>query len=512
VRLTTVYVVDDEVEIGSLLTRILSRDGLRVLPFRTAQAALTAMERDRPDLVVTDLMMPGLNGLELATRVKALVPDAAIVVMTGFASLENVVDALRSGVDDFVTKPFGAGEIRAVVQRVLTRRSDRDGAAEEARVAAQAPAAVAADAAPDPNVLLARRLRDMSLLESVHAMLGDDVDSRDLAGRCAAMLRDALGVTRAAIVVPGARDGVFRLNSATGTVGNGEREREHDASVLQLIRASATPANVEAFAIGDLAARLDRGPAAAAPLRPRDVGGPDAGVVLVSRAEGAPRFEGEDLRVLGVVSAAIGDVLHALRTAERAEEAYVQSLFDVVTATEHRAPWFLDHSMRVRDLSLQLAEHVGLPEAEIDTLRTAAPLLDLGRVHIGDEVLSKQGRLSTDEWRTLRSHPEIADALVRPLGRLRHVKPVIRHHHENWDGSGYPDGLRGEDIPYLAALVRITDAFAALTSPRPWRAPLSSADAVRRLVDFSGTHFHPQLVAAFAELQHGAAGDGVAAG
>ena len=78
---------------------------------------------------------------------------------------------------------------------------------------------------------------------------------------------------------------------------------------------------------------------------------------------------------------------------------------------------------------------------------------------------------------------------------------MIRHHHENWDGTGYPDGLRGEDIPFLAALVRITDAYAALTSARPWRAALDRTAAVRRIVDYSGTHFHPQLVAAFAEME-----------
>ena len=97
--------------------------------------------------------------------------------------------------------------------------------------------------------------------------------------------------------------------------------------------------------------------------------------------------------------------------------------------------------------------------------------------------------------------------MLRPLGRLRHAKPVVRHHHENWDGSGYPDGLRGDDIPYLAALVRITDAFSALTSPRPWRGALPQAEAVRRIVEASGTQFHPQLVAAFAEMQLAPGGD-----
>ena len=493
-RLTKVLVVDDEEQIGSLLTRILSRDGMHVTPCTTASAALASMQRERPDIVITDLMMPGINGLELASRVKALHPSTSIIVITGFASLENVVDALRSGVDDFVTKPFGAAEIRAVVQRVMARRA-------EVPSGEIPPAPVAAESGSGAELLLDCRLRDMGILETVHAMVGVDVESRDLAHRCARMLHEALGVSRAAIVVPGERDGALRILSTTGAGAAPDRQDDLDLPVLARVKSSGSPAPMDIASVGDLAAHLDLGPSAAAPLRPKDGAGPDAGLLVASRPAGAPSFEPEDLRVLGVAAAAMGDVLHALRGAERAEAAYLASLVDVVTATEQRAPWFLDHAARVRELSVRLGERVGLPESEIDVLDSAAQLLDIGRLRIGNEVLSKSGRLSTEEWRTLRSHTEIADTLVQPLGKLRHVKPVIRHHHENWDGSGYPDGLSGDDIPYLAALVRITDSYAALTSPRPWRAALAPAEAVRRIVDFSGTHFHPQLVAAFAQMQ-----------
>jgi len=278
--------------------------------------------------------------------------------------------------------------------------------------------------------------------------------------------------------------------------------------LLALAGASGTAAAVAPSALGEIGARLGDGPAAAAPLRPRGASSSaGAGLLVVARARGAAAFDGDDLRLLGVAASAVGNVVRAARSAESAAEDYFASLIDVVAATEHRAPWFLAHSTRVRDLSVRLGERLGLAASDIDVIEAAAPLLDIGRVHLGDGVLTKAGRLSPDEWRELRSHAEVADVIVRPLGVLRHAKPVIRHHHENWDGSGYPDGLRGDDIPFLAALVRITDAYAALTSARPWRAALAPAEAVRRIVDFSGTHFHPQLVAAFTEMQLG--GDGV---
>lgn len=506
-RQATVFVVDDEEQICSLLQRILARDGLRVLAFPCGAAALEAMERDTPDLLVTDLMMPAMSGLELASRVKTLQPGASVVVMTGYASLENVVDALRGGVDDFITKPFSAGEIRTVVQRVLSRKSAGTSAEPRTEPLDAGPPPVADTTPLDANLALARRLRDMALLETLHGLLADEIEPHELAGRAEDALRDALGIARCAVIATTDRSSPFRLVSATGGAAP-RRGETFDLPLLTFVAASGNPAPIETFALGDLARHLGDGPAAAAALTSRDGRSADSGVLVVARSLDARPFDSEDLRVLGVAAGALGDVFRALRTAASAEDAYLASLLDVVTATEHRAPWFLDHSTRVRDLSVRLAERLGLPDHEIGVLEAAAPLLDIGRIHIGDDILTKSGRLSTDEWRTLRSHPEIADAIVRPVGRLSAAKPVIRHHHENWDGSGYPDGLRGDDIPYLASIVRIADAYAALTSARPWRAALGASDAVRRLVDFSGTHFHPQLVAAFAAMQLEAAGGG----
>jgi len=501
-RPTTVYVVDDEEQICSLLTRILARDGLRVREFTRPTDALAAAADDAPDLVITDMMMPEMNGVDLAGKLKALHPATSVVVITGFASMENVVDALRSGVDDLVTKPFGVNDIRQVVQRVLARRPKPEDAPTTAPVVLPVPTTAEIGPAPTTAELTAATspgpdvARDVRLLEAIHGLLGEDLESRDLAGRSFPILRVALDVSGTAIVVPGAVAGTWRRFGAAPS-------EEIACPALDPVHAAGVNTALDVTALAGIADDLGAGPAAAAPLRPRDRSAEDAGLLLLARAEGGQPFGDDDLRRAGMAANALGHVLHAIRSTERAEEAYVASLLDIVAASEKRAPCFHAHSARVRDLSVRLGRRVGLADGDLETLRTAAPLLDVGRIHIGDDVLSKQGRLSSDEWSRLRSHPEIADALIRPLGRLRHAKPVIRHHHENWDGSGYPDGLQGEDIPYLAALVRITDTFAALTSPRPWRAALEPREAVWRIVESSGTHFHPQLVAAFADMQHG---------
>jgi len=515
----TVFVVDDEQQICSLLQRILTREGYDVQSFHAPEDALTAVRARAPDLLVTDLMMPGMSGLELISQARTHAPRMGTIVITGYASIDNVVGALRSGVDDFITKPFSVSEIRTVAARLLEVPAER-----EAIVAENADAALAGNGAdvdqgePKPSSdpaplstqrsgigfpsgtdspVLARRLSEMSLAERLHGLLAEDLTSDALLGRCAELLRGAFDVSHAALLVPQGREGGFVLLGATAPGADGDQS-EIEPGALALISASGAPAALDGATALELARWLDDGPLAAAPLAPRAPQTVDSGVLAVARRAGAAPFTESELRRLGGAASALGDVFRALRTAERAEEAYLDSLTAIVAATENRTPWFARHSERVRQLSLELGRAVGLAERDLDLLDCAARVLDLGRVEIPDEVLTKPGAPTAAEWRVLRRHVAVADTLLHPVGRLRKVKPVVRHHHENWDGSGYPDGLRGDEIPYLAALVRVTDAYAALTSPRSWRPALPDAEARTKIRELAGRHFHPEIARVFA--------------
>ncbi len=484
----TVYVVDDEEQICSLLQRILAREGYDVRAFPAAPDALAAVRDAPPDLLVTDLMMPGMSGLELIAAARPHAPQMGTIVITGYASIDTVVGALRSGVDDFVTKPFSVAEIRGVAARLIER----------ARAPAE-PEPVAASGIRRPDdtpAAVARRLTEMSLSERLHALLAEDVDSRGLLLRAADVLRGALDAAAALLLAPAGPEGALHVHGAPWAA----RAAEGDpCDVPACVAAAASEAPLALDAADASALFAHGGAAVAAALSPRAAASPDAGVLVVARRPGAPAFDAEALRRLALAAGALGDVFRALRTAERAEEAYLETLTAVVTATEGRSPWFARHAERVRALAVRLGREMGLAERDLVVLESASRVLDLGRVGIPDELLAKPGRPSRDEWQVLRGHVAAGDAMLRPVGRLRRVKPVVRHHHENWDGTGYPDGLRGDEIPYLAALVRVVDAYAALTAPRAWRAALSDTEARARIRDLAGRHFHPELARVFVE-------------
>ncbi len=158
------------------------------------------------------------------------------------------------------------------------------------------------------------------------------------------------------------------------------------------------------------------------------------------------------------------------------------------------------HVEGVAELAESLAAELGLPEREIARVRLAAELHDIGKLAIPDAILEKPAALSRDEWRFVRSHTEIGERILRAAPALAHVASVIRSTHENFDGSGYPDGLAGEEIPLVARIVFVCDAFDAMISPRPYRLTLSTAAAIGELQRCAGTQFDPHVVAAFAGL------------
>jgi putative nucleotidyltransferase with HDIG domain len=177
------------------------------------------------------------------------------------------------------------------------------------------------------------------------------------------------------------------------------------------------------------------------------------------------------------------------------ERTNVELLDLMVKSIEARDPYTSGHSRRVQDYSMMIARALGLSEKEIQMVGRAALLHDVGKIHEKyGPILRKADRLSPEEWTTMRGHPADGAALIATMTRLRELVAPVRHHHENWDGTGYPDGLAGELIPQAARIIRFADTIDAMTTERPYRR-IMDADEVRgEIVRCRGTQFDPQIV------------------
>ena len=166
----------------------------------------------------------------------------------------------------------------------------------------------------------------------------------------------------------------------------------------------------------------------------------------------------------------------------------------MVAAIEARDPYTSGHSRRVAEKTRVIAAAMGLREKEIDRMVAAALLHDVGKIHeIFGPILSKPGRLSPEEQVIMRTHPVKSAELASTVTQLTDVVPLIRHHHENWDGTGYPDGLKGEEIPLGSRIIMFADTIDAMTTDRPYRAALDAAAVRKELVRFRGTQFDPTI-------------------
>lgn len=178
-------------------------------------------------------------------------------------------------------------------------------------------------------------------------------------------------------------------------------------------------------------------------------------------------------------------------------EMFTQTIGALAEAVDKRDPYTSKHSQRVRSISVDIGRQMHVSSAELEALEWGGLLHDVGKIGVPDNVLLKQGKLTREERITMNAHPVLGAQIIGPVDRLAPELPVIRHHHEWYNGSGYPDRLMGDEIPKLARILHVADAFEAMTADRPYRKALTNEQALGELRKFAGVQFDPEVVDAF---------------
>ena len=331
-----ILIVDDDRQVREVLHQIFMSAGYNCLLANDGREGVEVFKTGRPPLVVTDLKMPVMTGIQLLQQVREIDGDAAVIVLTGAADVKTAIQSLKLGAHDYIMKPVNVDELLIAAERALERR----------------------------QLLIERRERQ----EDLERRVGEA--TRDLE----------------------------------------EKRRDLDAAYRQL--QATYRATLEA-----LGSALDT----------RDVG------------------------------------------------------------TEA-------HSRRVHGYALATAREHGVPEAD---LAHGVLLHDIGKIGIPDAILLKPGPLTPEEWTVMRRHPEIGKALIENIPFLRGAVPIVYAHHEKWDGTGYPRGLRGETIPLGARIFMVVDAFDAITFDRPYSKAKPLEVAKAEIKRCAASHFDPRVVESF---------------
>jgi putative nucleotidyltransferase with HDIG domain len=336
-------IVDDDLAVRELLAEGLESFGYVAQTACSAAEAFEIVRSHPPRLVLSDIDMPGGDGIELLKRIKSHDADLDVIMVTGAIDAGTAVQAIRQGAADYVTKPFNLDEVQIVVERTLEKR----------------------------------RL-------------------------------------------------IFE-------------NRAHQERLEDLVA-----------------------------LRTREV--------LEKKQEVERLFE-------------------------ELQASYESSLQALVTALDFRDNETQGHSYRVVEYAVIVAERMGIVEPQLTWIRRGAILHDVGKIGVPDAVLRKPGRLSLEEWEEMRKHPEMGYRMLEHIRFLEPALDIVLSHQERYDGTGYPRGLKGEEIPLGARIFSVVDTFDAMTSDRPYRAALSIQRARDEIRSCSGTQFDPRVAAAFLAIE-----------
>jgi diguanylate cyclase (GGDEF)-like protein len=233
-------------------------------------------------------------------------------------------------------------------------------------------------------------------------------------------------------------------------------------------------------------------PASSYAIAPLDVDGRTAFIVAVLPEE--ELYAERELRMFGGLAHQAKLAIANASSYEGLERTFVSTVEALANALEANDEYTSTHARWISDLSLRVGRELGLGDEALKQLELGALLHDIGKIGIPSSILSKPGRLTSDERAVIEMHPVLGEKIIAPIDRLHEVRGIVRHCHERWDGRGYPDGLAGEDIPLEARIIFVCDAYHAMTTDRPYRRKLSHPEAVRRLREGAGSQFDPRIV------------------
>ena len=224
------------------------------------------------------------------------------------------------------------------------------------------------------------------------------------------------------------------------------------------------------------------------------------GSITVGSHDASFRFTSDDVRLLSTIANHVTIAIGNIELFSSLQDAYLSTVRSLAAAVDAKDPFTRGHSDRVAQYAISIAQRMGLSHEQRVALEMAAYLHDIGKIGVKEEILLKPGKLTEAEMGQMRHHPLIGANILKPVGFPWPITPVVRHHHERWDGAGYPAGLRGEETPLLARILTVADAFEAMIADRPYRLGRTVEDAVEELRRCAGSHFDPKIVDVFIEI------------
>jgi response regulator RpfG family c-di-GMP phosphodiesterase len=484
-----ILVVDDEKVIREILADFLNMEGYVVHTVEDGVEALKELHRRSYNLVISDLKMPNMGGLELIQKITEESLPVLTVIMTGFGTVETAIEAMKRGAYDYILKPFKVEEVMHIVQRGLDRQrlQHENIRLKDALSIYKISEAIATSLSVDTVLDLVLDATIDTVDADVVSLLLEDPSHE---GRFSERMRKVSQRAEPNIEAPALNlEEVLPLfQEDRPLLVHGSRSYRFLASPpdleRRLVSFSSIPLKLKGRIIGMLNAySYTRG-------NKFSEGQRKMLYVLASRAA----FSIENARLYENLVDANKDLTRANISLE---ENFKQTIIGFAHALEESDRYTRGHSERVATYARLIAVGLKMSGPEIDTVVKVGLMHDVGKIGIRNDKLNKPGKLTPEELAMFRSHPAKGRRILEPIPFMRDIVPGCYCHHEAWDGSGYPQGLMGDNIPHIGRIVAIADAYDAMTSDRAYRKALPHEIACGEIERCIGAQFDPEIVPVF---------------
>lgn len=465
-----ILVVDDEKVIRDMLADFLGMEGYIVRTAEDGASALSELDRGPYDLILSDLKMPKMGGIQLLDEITVRAPDALTVIMTGFGTVETAIDAMKRGAYDYVLKPFKLDEVIHVVQRGIDKK----------RMAAE-------------NLRLREALSLYKVSEAITASLSLDEVLDTVGESCVDEVRGDLVSTW---LDDGEGGYLERQRITSTTMASGiNLGRLDPAKVVAELRRDPTLLEHDALSLR-LFAEAPALPLCSLMVVPLRVQQRVLGFVSVASYSTGKRFDEGQRKLLSIIGSRAAAAIENARLYEDLQATFQQTIQGLAKAIDKMDQYTAGHSDRVAIYAVFLAKKLGLGPSEIEVVRQSALMHDIGKIGCVMN-LNKPGKLTNEEYAAFQLHPVYGRDILDPIKFLHPLIPGVHLHHERWDGRGYPLKLEGNAIPIIARIISVADTYDAMTSDRSYRRSLPHQVAIAEISRCAGSQFDPEVAAAF---------------
>lgn len=467
-----ILIVDDEPAIRDIIEEYLKKKGYAVAHAGNGIDALAIVKTGSIDLVITDIKMPGMSGVELLQKIREYNSTLPVLLATGFPTIETAVEALKSGAYDYLSKPFHLEEIGEKIRRALVQRHLQE-----------------------ENVLFSKLVS----LHEVTKILASTLDIADLNTKFLDFSTRLARADGGSLFFADANKKLSLAEKSGDALKPDFWVKQPFVLAMKWVLEHQEPLIIEGNTDELPAEGLRPVPSGvesyiAFPLKTPSY---TIGVLNLVRLSGGEPFSNLDLEIINVLASQASISIENVRLYHNIRENYLRTIRAFALAVEAKDEHTHGHSENVMKFTVMITKQLNLPPAEIEQFKYAGLLHDIGKIGVSEQILTKPAKLTPVEFDEIKKHPEIGAKIIADVPSLKSLVPFVLHHHEFYGGGGYPSGIAGNEIPFGARILSVADAFEAMTSDRPYRKAMPEDVAFSILETQRGIQFDPDIIDAF---------------